>query len=196
VAKVFLFAACVTLGAEAAPVSERDIEENGTGRLTNRVERSMTRVRLRRYFRHGMFPQLIAFEACVRHGSVTRAAEELSLAQPTVSCLIRKLSDTLGAPVMQLRDRRIEPTALGRELLALCNEVFVSFERFDVKREGPTPGDEPGGNGAAYDRHPADHPGTPTWESASRHDRHSRSRQRASRCPRAKPRPTETSGGS
>jgi hypothetical protein len=31
-------------------------------------------------------PQLMAFEACVRLGSVTRAAEELSLAQPTVSC--------------------------------------------------------------------------------------------------------------
>ena len=35
---------------------------------------------------------VVAFEACVRHGSVTRAAEELSLAQPTVSCLVRKLS--------------------------------------------------------------------------------------------------------
>jgi hypothetical protein len=196
VAKVFLFAAFVTLGAEAAPVSERDFEENGTGRLTNRVERSMTRVRLRRYFRHGMFPQLIAFEACVRHGSVTRAAEELSLAQPTVSCLIRKLSDTVGGPVTQMRERRIEPTALGRELLALCNEVFVSFERFDAKREGAPGGEDPGGNGTAYHRHPADHPGTPPWDSASRHDRHSRSRQHASRCPRAKPRPPGTSGES
>jgi hypothetical protein len=179
VAKVFLFAAFVSFGAEAAPFSEIDFEEDGTGRLTNRVERSMTRVRLRRYFRHGMLPQLIAFEACVRHGSVTRAAEELSLAQPTVSCLIRKLSDTLGAPVTQLRDRRIEPTALGRELLALCHEIFVSFERFDVKREGP-----PG-----YDRLPADQPGTHPWDSVSRQDRHSRWRRRASRCPRAKPRP-------
>jgi hypothetical protein len=189
VAKVFLFAAFVSFGAEAAPFSESDFEENGTGRLTNRVERSMTRVRLRRYFRHGMLPQLIAFEACVRHGSVTRAAEELSLAQPTVSCLIRKLSDTLGAPVTQLRDRRIEPTHLGRELLALCHEIFVSFERFDVKREGPLPAQDAEGDGAAYDRLPADQPGTHPWDSASRQDRHSRWRRRASRCPRAKPRP-------
>ncbi len=58
----------------------------------------MPRARLRRYFRHGFFPQLLAFEACVRQGSVTRAAEELSLAQPTVSCLIRKLTETIGAP--------------------------------------------------------------------------------------------------
>jgi hypothetical protein len=189
VAKVFLFAAFVTLGAEAAPVSATDVEESGTGRLTNRVERSMTRVRLRRYFRHGMFPQLAAFEACVRHGSVTRAAEELSLAQPTVSCLIRKLSETLGAPVTQLRDRRIVPTALGRDLLALCHGIFVSFERFDVKREAFAAAGGPEGDGGGYDSHPADAPGTQPWESASPQDRRSRWRQRASRCPRAKPRP-------
>jgi hypothetical protein len=169
-AKAVLFAAFVTFGAEAAPVLEGEFEGSGTGRLANRVEPSMTRVRLRRYFRHGMLPQLIAFEACVRHGSVTRAAEELSLAQPTVSCLIRKLSDTLGAPVTQLRNRRIEPTALGRELLALCHEVFVSFERFDMKREAPLPANDPEGDGAAYDRLAADQPGTHPWDSASRQD--------------------------
>ncbi len=94
----------------------------------------MPRSRLRPYFRHGFFPQLIAFEACVRLGSVTRAAEELSLAQPTVSCLIRKLNDTLGGPVLSTRGRRVEPTPLGRELLVLCEEVFASFERFHDRR--------------------------------------------------------------
>ena len=93
----------------------------------------MTRTRLRRYFRHGFFPQLIAFEACVRHGSVTRAAAELSLAQPTVSCLVRKLSETVGAPVFALRARRVEPTAVGQELLGLCEELFDSFDRFDER---------------------------------------------------------------
>jgi DNA-binding transcriptional LysR family regulator len=81
-----------------------------------------------------MFPQLIAFEACIRHGSVTRAAEELSLAQPTVSCLVKKLSDALGAPLTATRDRRIEPTPLGVEVLALCHELFDAFEAFDARR--------------------------------------------------------------
>jgi DNA-binding transcriptional LysR family regulator len=94
----------------------------------------MTRARLRRYFRHGFFPQLIAFEACVRHGSVTRAADELALAQPTVSCLVRKLSETVGAPVLESRSRRIEPTAVGEELLALCDELFDAVDRFDERR--------------------------------------------------------------
>ena len=106
----------------------------------------MDNAKLRRYFRHGMFPQLIAFEACIRHGSVTRAAQELSLAQPTVSCLIKKLSDTLGGPITMSRDRRIEPTPLGVELLALCHELFDAFESFDARRspEGETPPDEGG----------------------------------------------------
>jgi DNA-binding transcriptional LysR family regulator len=106
----------------------------------------MDNARLRRYFRHGMFPQLIAFEACIRHGSVTRAAQELSLAQPTVSCLIKKLSDTLGGPVTMSRDRRIEPTPLGVELLALCHELFDAFDSFDSRRppEGAAPPDAGG----------------------------------------------------
>jgi DNA-binding transcriptional LysR family regulator len=100
----------------------------------------MTRARLRRSFRHGFLPQLVAFEACARHGSVTRAAEELSLAQPTVSCLLRKLSDTVGGPVLEARARRMEPTRLGRELLVLCDEVFDAFDRLDGRLAGADEG--------------------------------------------------------
>ena len=81
-----------------------------------------------------MLPQLLAYEACIRHGSVTRAAEELALAQPTVSCLIKKLSTTMGGPLTIARDRRIEATALGVEVLALCHDVIASLERFDRRR--------------------------------------------------------------
>lgn len=108
----------------------------------------MPRSPLRRYFRHGFFPQLDAFEACVRHGSVTRAAEELSLAQPTVSCLIRKLADTVGGPVLEPQGRRMEPTVLGREVLALCDEVFESVERFGERRDALCDGTLPAGRNA------------------------------------------------
>jgi DNA-binding transcriptional LysR family regulator len=94
----------------------------------------MEKTTVRRYFRHGMLPQLIAFEACIRHGSVTRAAEELSLAQPTVSCLIKKLSTTMGGPLTLSRDRRMEPTALGVEVLGLCRDVIAALEAFDQRR--------------------------------------------------------------
>ncbi len=92
--------------------------------------------RCRRYFRHGFLPQLIAFEACLRLGSVTRAAEELSLAQPTVSGLLRRLSETVGEPLLVLRNGRMEPTEAGRNMARLCDEILDSLGRFDATRIG------------------------------------------------------------
>jgi uncharacterized protein GlcG (DUF336 family) len=100
------------------------------------MEQSMTRTRLRRYFRHGLFPQLMAFEACSRLGSVTRAAEELSLAQPTVSCLLRKLAENVGAPLFDAGNRRFELTRAGREVRGLCHELIAGFDRFDTRLAG------------------------------------------------------------
>lgn len=94
----------------------------------------MARPRFRRYFRHGLLPQLIAFEACLRLGGITRAAEELCVAQPTVSGLLRKLSDTVGEPVLSAKGGRIELTRAGRDVAALCDEIMPSLERFDEKR--------------------------------------------------------------
>src|SRR5689334_3981004 len=95
----------------------------------------MARTRLRRFFRHGFLPQILAFEAVVRHGSVTRAAEELCLAQPTVSCMLRKLSDAVGGPVTRMRDRRVEASPLGEEVLLLCHEMMQAMERYEHRRE-------------------------------------------------------------
>ena len=91
----------------------------------------MARPRFRRYFRHGLLPQLIAFEACLRLGGVTRAAEELALAQPTVSGLLRRLSETIGEPVLVARGGRVELTSAGRDVAALCDEIFDSLQRFE-----------------------------------------------------------------
>jgi DNA-binding transcriptional LysR family regulator len=96
----------------------------------------MSRPRYRRYFRHGFLPQIIAFEACVRLGSVTRAAEELSLAQPTVSGLLRRLSDTVGEPLLECRNGRMEPTEAGLNMARLCDEILDSLGRFDATRIG------------------------------------------------------------
>jgi len=94
----------------------------------------MARPRIRRYLRHGLVPQLIAFEACLRLGGVTRAAEELALAQSTVSGLLRKLSDTVGAPVLVARGGRVELTDAGRDVMRLCEEILDSLGRFEQAR--------------------------------------------------------------
>ena len=143
---------------------------------------------LRHFFRHGLFPQLMAFEACVRLGSVTRAADELSLAQPTVSGMLRKLSNTVGAPVIAMRDRRVHPTQAGLELLALVQELLQAFGRFEQRRLGAP---------ARYDPLPANAtPPSPPWPSSYRSANPSRWKPRASPCPPARPRPQRTAGGS
>jgi DNA-binding transcriptional LysR family regulator len=83
----------------------------------------------RRYLRHGMLPQLAAFEAVVRLGSAARAAEALCVAQPTLSGHLRKLSDTLGVRLFDLRGKRLVPTDAARVLLAGTRDAFAAFER-------------------------------------------------------------------
>jgi DNA-binding transcriptional LysR family regulator len=82
---------------------------------------------IRRYLRHGMLPQLAVFEASARAGCFARAAEELHIAQPTVSTQIRKLTETIGLPLFEQVGRKIFLTAPGRELYAACQELFRTF---------------------------------------------------------------------
>lgn len=103
----------------------------------------MSRPRFRPYFRHGLLPQLIAFEACLRLGGVTRAARELCLAQPTVSGMLKKLSETVGEPVLVTGSGRVEPTAAGREVARLCEDILESLERFEERRARLRPAERP-----------------------------------------------------
>lgn len=88
---------------------------------------------IRRYMRHGTLPQLCVFEAVARLGSYTRAAEELHMAQPTVSVQVRKLTDTIGFPLLEQVGKTVRPTPVGKELLASCGELFDAFVRFEQK---------------------------------------------------------------
>ena len=82
----------------------------------------------RRYLRHGMLPQLAAFEAVVRLGSATRAAEALCIAQPTLSGHLRKLGEALGVRLFEMQGKRLVPTAAARALLPAAQEVFAALE--------------------------------------------------------------------
>ena len=82
----------------------------------------------RRYLRHGMLPQLAAFEAVVRLGSATRAAEALCIAQPTLSGHLRKLGEALGVRLFELQGKRLVPTAAARAVLPVAHEVFAALE--------------------------------------------------------------------
>lgn len=84
----------------------------------------MPRTKIRRYLKHGILPQLSVFEAVARLGSYTKAAEELYLAQPTVSVQMKKLTDTVGLPLIEQIGKKVHLTSAGRALQATCEEVF------------------------------------------------------------------------
>ena len=86
-------------------------------------------LRLRRFLRHGTMPQLAAFEAVLRLGSVTRAADTLCMAQPTVSGHLRKLSDSLGITLFEPQGRQLVPTPAALALRTAVGEVFDSLDR-------------------------------------------------------------------
>lgn len=82
---------------------------------------------------HATLRQLQVFEAVARLGGFTRAAEEIFLAQPTVSMQIKKLSETIGAPLFEQVGIRIQMTDIGREVYAACLEVFGALSNLEMK---------------------------------------------------------------
>src|SRR5258708_7199684 len=57
--------------------------------------------------------QLVAFLTVVRRGSVTAAAEELVVTQPSVSAAIPALERQLGVALTERNGRTLRPTAAG-----------------------------------------------------------------------------------
>ncbi|HPQ23598.1 MAG: LysR family transcriptional regulator [Chromatiaceae bacterium] len=83
--------------------------------------------------RHATLRQLQLFEAIVRLGSFTRAAEELFLTQPTVSMQIKKLADSMGLPLFEHVGRNVSPTEAGLELYESCRRIFETLANLEMK---------------------------------------------------------------
>jgi LysR family transcriptional regulator, low CO2-responsive transcriptional regulator len=82
---------------------------------------------IRRYLKHGLLPQLRAFEAAARLGTLTRAAEELHMAQATASVQIKKLTETLGLALFEPVGNRLQLTEAGRAVYSSCGQVFQAL---------------------------------------------------------------------
>ncbi|MGE5791542.1 MAG: LysR family transcriptional regulator, partial [Bacteroidota bacterium] len=91
---------------------------------------------MQRYLRSGLLPQLRVFEAVVRHGSFTRAAEELHISQPTASLHIKKLTETVELRLLEQVGKRVHPTAAGVALSAACEEILGALVRFEDTLSG------------------------------------------------------------
>lgn len=83
--------------------------------------------------RHVTFRQLQTFVAVVRQGSFSKAAEELFLAQPTISLQIKKLTEAVGLPLLEQVGRDVRPTDAGMDLFDACRALFQIFENLDTQ---------------------------------------------------------------
>jgi len=72
--------------------------------------------------------QLTYFESVSRHLHFTRAAEELNVAQPSVSQQIRKLEAELGAPLFHRMKRHVALTEAGKTFLPHARAVLQRVE--------------------------------------------------------------------
>jgi DNA-binding transcriptional LysR family regulator len=81
---------------------------------------------------------LRTIEAVARHGSLTRAGEELYLSQSAISQQIRRLELELGFDVFRRTSRRVELTAEGRVILACAHRVLAEVDGLHIELEEMT----------------------------------------------------------
>jgi DNA-binding transcriptional LysR family regulator len=67
---------------------------------------------------------LAAFHAVAQAGSFTAAARTLNIGQPTVSTHVLALEAHFGVELFHRRGRRVELTAIGKDLLAITSSLF------------------------------------------------------------------------
>ncbi len=78
------------------------------------------------------FRQMRLFLALADTGSVSRAAQECHVAQPTASMQLKEVSDAVGLPLYEVISKRVHLTDAGRDLAhtaRLITQTWASFEQ-------------------------------------------------------------------
>ena len=70
------------------------------------------------------YHHLLYFWSVARHGTVTKACEELRLAQPTISGQIHLLENTLGEKLFVRTGRRLALTEMGHLVFKYAQDIF------------------------------------------------------------------------
>ena len=90
----------------------------------------MTQSRLHAHI--GTVRQLEILLAVYQQGSVTAAAEQLHLTQPTVSMQLKKLASAVDARLYDQVGRKLIFTEAGLAVVSTAREVLQSFDRLDM----------------------------------------------------------------
>ena len=81
--------------------------------------------------RHLTFRLLQVYIAVVRTGSISQAAIQLHLTQPTVSQQIKRLNEAIGQELLEQRDGQYHPSFVGKELYHAALDALGRFEDFN-----------------------------------------------------------------
>jgi len=80
--------------------------------------------------RHLTFRLLQVYVTVVRCGSVSAAARQLHLTQPTVSQQLKRLSEAVGSPLFEQHAQGLTMTATGQALYQASRDVLGRFDDF------------------------------------------------------------------
>jgi LysR family transcriptional regulator, low CO2-responsive transcriptional regulator len=76
--------------------------------------------------------QMRLFEAVARLGSITRAAEEVHLTQPSVSMQVKTLEEKIGQPLTEQIGRALRLTRAGEEVAAAARDVLARLSDLEA----------------------------------------------------------------
>ncbi|MCL4544864.1 MAG: LysR family transcriptional regulator [Chloroflexi bacterium] len=76
--------------------------------------------------------ELQVFDAVARWRHFTRAAEELGVAQPSVTYHVRELERRLGVPLVDLVGRRVQLTDAGERLARRAAAILAGLRNLGV----------------------------------------------------------------
>ena len=79
--------------------------------------------------------QMRLFEAVARHGSITRAAEEVHLTQPSVSMQVKTLEEKIGLPLTEQIGKTLHLTRAGEQVAAASRDVLVRLSEMQAALE-------------------------------------------------------------
>ena len=76
--------------------------------------------------------QMRLFAAVARHRSITRAAEEVHLTQPSVSMQVKRLEEKIGQKLTEQIGKQMHLTAAGEEVFAACTDILDRLDEMQT----------------------------------------------------------------
>ena len=77
--------------------------------------------------------QMRYFQTVCRYGSITKAAEELFVSQPTISFCLKELEDEFGVRLFHRRHNRLQLTVEGQFFLDKINYILQSVDTLSTQ---------------------------------------------------------------